>query len=52
MAFILQGGETMDKLQKRAVTFRKLMKFQYIIKLGRNMTDYPINNLIAAKSPE
>jgi len=31
----LQGGETVDKLQERAVAFRQLMNYQYVIKLGR-----------------
>ena len=34
-AFLLQGGETMDKLQERAIAFRQLMNYQYVIKLGR-----------------
>lgn len=34
-AFLLQGGEFMDKLQERAIAFRHLMNYQYVIKLGR-----------------
>lgn len=34
-AFLLQGGEFMDKLQERAIAFRRLLNYQYIIKLGR-----------------
>ena len=34
-AFLLQGGEFMDKLQQRAISFRQLMNYQYVIKLGR-----------------
>ena len=34
-AFLLQGGEFVDKLQERAIAFRQLMNYQYVIKLGR-----------------
>lgn len=33
--FLLHGGEFMDKLQERAIAFRRLLNYQYIIKLGR-----------------
>lgn len=34
-AFLLLDGGFMDKLQERAIAFRRLMNYQYVIKLGR-----------------